>query len=302
VALTPVGPKTGNYTAKPGDFVIVNASGASTITITYPAGAPTGSLVGVKLVTAGNPVTVQAAGSDVFDAQPPGTSQFELRNTGATVIAQYKAAVGTWYIQSVSYTETGIYTAPNATLPGTPDANTLLPADLAYVTWSYDPANLASPFTGTALTSGKIYLVMCPVRSTVSLTGGFTAWITSGGSGLTSAQNYTGIYSAAGTLLAGSADTTASFGSSGELDFFLTGSPAAYTASPPFVWAAFLSNGTTPPSLARTGNQTANWANGNLPTNIPRFGTLSGTYTSLPSSFGSAVPAPAAAEYWVGLY
>lgn len=302
VNLTPTGVKTGNYTAKPGDFVIAAPTGGNQMIVTFPAGAPDRSLVGVKLANITSvsvtTLTVQASGSDVFDVAPAGTTAI-LLTAGATFIAQYKQAAGTWYIQSASYA--GL--APNPVtptlglLPAAPAANSLLPGDMGFATWSYDPAYLNSPLAGTALTSGKVYLVLCPVRATVAFST-FEAWITAAGSGLTANQNFVGVYSYAGTLLSKSADVTAAFGSTGALNQSLN--PNAF-ATPPFVWAAFLSNGTTPPSLVRTVSQAGILATGNPGLVNFRLGTVSGTFTSLPSSFSPSAASTAAAAYFVGL-
>jgi hypothetical protein len=300
VGLTPTPVKYGNYTAKPGDFVIVQTSASNTVTITMPAGAATGSLVGVKLLNTGFPVNVQASGADVFDALPAGTTELTLNTAGATFIAQYRSANTTWYIQSASYAEPSpIYLGQTgiSNIPGTPAANSALPADLGFVTWSYDPASLNSPLPGTALASGVIYLVQCPVRATALLTNVFAAWITSAGSGLTTGQNFAGVYDAGGNRLAASADMTTAFTASGAFTFGLSG----VTVTPPFVWAAFLSNGTTPPSFARTLNQAGLLANGNLASPNGRFATVSGTHTGLPSTFNTNLISNAAAAYFVGL-
>ena len=293
VALTIVGPKTGNYTARPGDFVIVEASSTSAVHITFPAGAPGGSVVGVKLAqAAATSVVVQAAGTDVFDLQP-GASQVILNTTGATFIAQYQATTGTWYTQSTGHE-----------LPFPPPVNNPQPSDLGYVTWSYDPAYLNGTFTGAALPGGNLYLAQCPVRATTSISS-IGMWITAGGSGLTAGENFAGVYgitlsTGTATLLATTADLTSSWGSTGL--FSATFSPATpVTISPPFVWAAFLANGTTKPSLALTGNQTAGWANGRAV--YARFGTVTGPFTSLPSSFdGLGAVTEAAPEYWTALF
>jgi hypothetical protein len=294
VLLTPTAVKTGNYTALPGDYVIVQGQPSTPITITMPSGAATGTLVGVKLLQPGLQVLVQASGPDVFDALSAGTTELQLVTAGTSFVAQYRPATTTWYLQSVSLAEPATNPAfPNiATLPAAPAANSAAAADLGFATWSYDPVCLNSPLTGTALSSGVIYLVQCQVRATVSGQHVY-AWITSAGSGLTSGQNFAGVYSAEGNLLGTSNDVTTAFGSTGaftqSLDTYLT-------ASPPFVWIAFLSNGTTPPSLARTVNQAGILANGQA--GFPRFGTVPGSFTSLPSSFSTGSLNNAAAAYF----
>ena len=300
VGLTPTGVKTGNYTARPGDFVLVNAS-PNAVTVTLPAAPPNGSLVGVSLVGSAHflvatPLTVRASGTDVIDAVPASTTSIGFPVTGSTAILQYQTATGTWYTQSTG-----------GQLPGAPAANSPQAADAGFVSWSYDYATLSGTFNGAALpTGGSLYVVQCPVRATTSVTG-IRIWLTAAGSGLTATKNAAAVYSSGYangsfgliTLICSTADQTTNWAGTGVVDAPFTGQP--FTVNPPFVWAAFWCTGTTGPSLACTGNQTAAWANGKLAQN-PRFGTLSGTFTSLPSSFSVQNIISSAPQYWVGLY
>jgi hypothetical protein len=302
--LTPTAVKKGNYTARPGDFVIADASHGN-LTITMPGGAPDRSMVGARLVNAAPPtgggggssgppdttyVTVQAAGSDTFDTEPPGTTTAVLSVVGNSFIAQYKAAAARWYVQSSGFQ-----------LPGPPALNSPQPADAGYAAWACDPLILGGTFTGTALAAaGNLYLIRCPVRAPAPFSG-IRTWLTAAGTGLTSGQNFAGVYDWTGAKLGGTGDQTSNWGGPGLTDASLT-IAAGTLLTPPYVWAAFLFNGTTGPSLALTGNHSATWANGQLSSNAARFGMVSGPYASLPASFSPASVAATAPQYWAALY
>lgn len=298
LGLSPVGPVTGNWAAKAGQLVLANYSqGPALPVITLPVAPPNGSPVGVKLVT--NPsglVTVQASGTDVIDA--PGTTSVSPTGTGTVFILQYQSATATWYTQSTG-----------GQLPGPPAANATFPADAGFVTWAYDPAVMTGPLAGVALPSGgNVTLVKCPVRATANIST-IEYYIASGapGSGLTSGENFAGVYTSQGALLCATADQTSAWeGVAGvpQAPAF-TGGPVAI--NPPWVWAAFLCNGTTGPSFAATASVSAAWANGHLSSVRGwRFAQLVGSFTSLPSSFaligGTGGCVAAATQYWVGLY
>jgi hypothetical protein len=291
VGLTPVGPKTGSYAPNPGELVLTDYSkGPALPVITLPAAPANGALAGVKLLT--NPsglLTVQASGTDVIDA--PATTQIFPSGTGTVFVLQYKTSTGTWYTQSTG-----------TQLPGPPALNSPQPSDAGLVTWPYDYAALAGPLTGVALPAGGVVtLIRCPVRATAQVST-ILHWVTAAGSGLTSGQNFAGVYASTGTLLGSTADLTSAWGGTGEMTPGIASAPV--TISPPFIWAAFLCNGTTGPSLACTASVSAAWANLHTVSSQYRFGRINaGGNTSLPSSFNPATGiGSSATEYFTGLY
>jgi hypothetical protein len=291
VGLTPVGPKTGSYTARPGDFVLMDCSkGPALPVVTLPAGPANGSLIGVKLLAA--PIgllTVQASGTDVIDAVPAGTTQIFPSGTGTVFVLQYQTATGTWYTQSTG-----------TQLPAPPALNSPQPGDTGLVTWSYDPVVLNGTLTGAALpVGGHVSVVMCPVRATAQVSS-IMYYVTSAGGGLTSSENFAGVYTSSGTLVCTTADLTSAWGSTGLLTSSLGG---FFTINPPFAWAAFLCNGTTGPSLAVTASVSAAWANPHAVNFQYRFAQTAGGHATLPSSFSLVSGfGTAAAQYWAGLY
>ena len=98
--LVPTAVKTGAYTASPGDFVPVDASGGS-VNIILPTTPADKSRVEIKMInTSGNnTVTIHAGGSDVFNKSGGGTSAtLTLLNQALTV--QYTSSGAIWYTQS----------------------------------------------------------------------------------------------------------------------------------------------------------------------------------------------------------
>lgn len=71
----PVGPKTANYTAAAGEFVLWDTTSASLV-MTLPTAPPDQTTVGAKIVVlgAGHTVTINCGGSDVFNKTGGGTS------------------------------------------------------------------------------------------------------------------------------------------------------------------------------------------------------------------------------------
>jgi hypothetical protein len=96
-ALIPTAVKTSNYTAAVGDLVLVDTTSGA-VTITLPAAA-TASSVGVKLVTLGgsNAVTINCAGSDVFNKAGGATSgTLTLLNQGFVLSGK----AGVWVVEA----------------------------------------------------------------------------------------------------------------------------------------------------------------------------------------------------------
>ncbi|WP_460071067.1 hypothetical protein [Streptomyces sp. YKOK-I1] len=151
------------------------------------------------------------------------------------------------------------------------------PADQLLVAWGYDSEHASST---NILASGTVYLhkLWIAAGSTVSNLG----WtITTAGSTLTAGQSLMGLYSAAGTRLAVTADQASSWTSTGFKLPALT-APLSITTSA-YYYVAILSVGTTPPTGASSpGLQTtfnANTTGANLRHAIGATGQ-----TSLPSS------------------
>src|SRR6202050_18044 len=98
--LTPTAVKTSAYTASPGDFVPVDASGGS-VTVTLPAAPPDKSRAEIKLVntSSGNTVTINTSGSDVFN-KTSGSTSGTLSLLNQALMVQYSSSSAIWYVQS----------------------------------------------------------------------------------------------------------------------------------------------------------------------------------------------------------
>jgi hypothetical protein len=92
--------QTTTYTANPGDFVPVDASGGS-VTITLPTTPADKTRIGIKLinVAGSNTVTVAAGGSDVFN-KAGGSTSLTLSLLSQGVLLQYTTSTGIWYVQA----------------------------------------------------------------------------------------------------------------------------------------------------------------------------------------------------------
>jgi hypothetical protein len=129
--------------------------------------------------------------------------------------------------------------------------------DAGIICWNYPPLGL--PNQTVLPTAGVIYLERLPWRKSGPLTKICYAVNTLAAT-LTANQNYVGAYSSAGTLIgataAGDVETaTALTGwlSTGWKESSLSGGPFTVAGSPTgFIWAAFLSNGTTRPAIGKS--------------------------------------------------
>jgi hypothetical protein len=124
-ALAATAVKTANYTAAAGDFVPVDASGGS-ITVTLPSAPADKTRIAVKLiaVSGANTVTIARGGSDLFN-KAGGSTSLSLSLLNQSVLLQYDAGGGLWYVQA-SDTPVGVLDARYRAL-----ATTLVDADVS---------------------------------------------------------------------------------------------------------------------------------------------------------------------------
>jgi len=174
--------------------------------------------------------------------------------------------------------------------------NGFTPADLGLLAWTYDIGVSAS---GSAPASGVVNLIRVNIRQAISVTNVVLA-VTTAGSGLTSGQNFAGLYNSAGTLIGTSADQSASWASSGLKTIALTGGPFALSAGT-FVWVAIVSNGTTPPTLFRTGVLAAAPVNAGFAASTARYATNGTATTALAGSITPGSNVLAGTAYWAAL-
>jgi hypothetical protein len=157
-----------------------------------------------------------------------------------------------------------------------PDPNPL-PSDFGWIAWSSDPGGANG--TG-APNSNVITLIMVFLRQTATISNIVVA-TTTPGSGLTSSENFAGIYDSGGTRRGVTADQSTTWAAAaGAKVMALT---SAYTNAPAGTYyVAILSNGTTPP-VFRLSAASGALPNAGLTGAALRFAT-NGTGTTLPSS------------------
>ena len=160
-------------------------------------------------------------------------------------------------------------------------------------TWTHDPY---PPQNSQIATNGTLYLVRLNVRRDVTVDA--IHWVvTTNGATPTSTQNQVGLYSSAGTRLAVT-NVDASISSSGSKATAITAQ--ALTAGT-FVWAGFLFNAGTAPTLLR-GSTFSTSPSVNLTASAGRAVVAGTGLTALPASITPASNSfTNNATFWAGL-
>lgn len=172
--------------------------------------------------------------------------------------------------------------------------NPVGPLDHDLLSWNY-PVAAASGATGP--TSGTVTMVKFWLRQSATITN-VAVGLGAAGVTLTAGQNFAGLYDSSGNRLGVTADQAANWISAGFKLMPLT-VPAPVAAGAYYV--AFLSNGTTPPTLARGGILTASFANANLTATNGAFTTGPAAQTTLPVSITMASRTLSANPVWAGV-
>lgn len=151
--------------------------------------------------------------------------------------------------------------------------NTWAPADYGLIAYSMPPEvgaiNQVAPGANGRLVSVKLKLRAAALITNIVIN------ITSGGSVLTSGQNWAGIYQG-GNLIGATADQTTNWATAAWLAMPLVGGPFAVTAGDLIV--ALYSNGSTRPTLSIGGASTI--ANGGLVSPNLKYGFANNSYTT----------------------
>lgn len=165
------------------------------------------------------------------------------------------------------------------------------PEDHSLAAWTYDPV-IAS--TGSALTSGTIYLVGLQLRVAATVTSIY--WHNNSAGTVTSGQNFVGLYNSSGTRLGQSsiAGTTVSVATKTE-------AIGTQNLGVGLYWVAFLFNGSTMPQPIRLATYSATALNLGLTAATARYATNATGQTSLPTSITPGNNVNAGLSYWVGL-
>ncbi len=149
------------------------------------------------------------------------------------------------------------------------------PADHGLIAWSTDPSTTT---TASLAVNGTVYLARLNVRVTSTIT---RVWYvqTVGMTTPTAGQNFTGIYNSSGTLLtSASTDSATTAG----LKTISLDTPQSVSAG--FIWAAFVWNASTAPTVMRGGGQNSAANIANLSAANYRWATNGTGQTSLPAS------------------
>jgi hypothetical protein len=168
-------------------------------------------------------------------------------------------------------------------------------SDHGLLTWSGEPAAFGSstaPTPAGTITFAKVFLPSAQTVTNVLL------YAVAGGSVLTSGQCFAALYTAAGSLVAQTADQAASWASAGLKTMALAGGAQPLAAGGYTV--AWWYNGTTSPAWARGGNQAAGFINIGLASPSLRFGTAdTGRTTTAPGTLGAQTASSTA--WWAAL-
>jgi hypothetical protein len=182
---------------------------------------------------------------------------------------------------------------PGQSLGGsTPQATPWLPGDNQLLVANGDPDDAVNT---SLLTAGTVYLTKLTPRSPLLLSNLWFGLATVGVGASTG--SFAGVYSAAGILLATSADIdTQLTGTTGGISIPLS-APQLIASS---VWAAIVANlATTQPTLSR--GQGGSLPNLNLTPATFRFGIAATGQTSLPSSINpAAISGSGGVNLWAG--
>ena len=183
--------------------------------------------------------------------------------------------------------------APSLNLPA-PSGPNLAPQDHNLIGWTYDPVLQTG---STAPSAGVLYLIRIPVYTACSISN-ILVEVVSAGTGLTTGQNWAGLYNASGALLAQTTDQSAAWTTTGLKEMALT-SPRY--ASQGWYYVVIVTNGTTPPSFGRATVQGASAINAGLTPGTARYATNSTGQHTLPASITLSGNTVNWVAYWAAL-
>jgi len=174
-------------------------------------------------------------------------------------------------------------------------ALTFAAVDHGLQAWTFDPASQPAG-TYTLATGGTVYVVA--LKTNPRLITNIIVGVQTAGGTLTASQCFAGLYQN-GALIASTADQSGVWNSTGVKTMPLA-SPVIPLGG--LVYAAFVFNGTTGPTLATGGTPSSNAALNNvgLAATVDRFGSANtGVTTALPATLGTV--SALAQTPWVGL-
>lgn len=274
--------KAANFTAAPG-FVYLIDSTSGAVIVTLPAANVAGQTFAVKWSAGANTVTLQRAGSDTIG--PSATSA--AMGLANEVWEFVSSGSGQWNLVGGNKTLSSL----DARYP---QRSLWQSSDHGLLTWTCDPENVNSQ---TVLsTAGRFEFARLHLPAAQSVTN-VLLYVGTAGSGLTAGQCFAALYTAAGVLVAQTADQASAWASTGTKTAALAGGPYQLPAGDYNVGAWF--NGTTGPALGRSvggGIGNAGFLNVGLATPNLRCGTSNtGLTTTAP---GTMAPQTASTNPW----
>lgn len=133
--------------------------------------------------------------------------------------------------------------------------------------WAYDPLLIAANQSPTA---GLLYMVRINANAG-TVVSNIVCSVGTAGSGLTTEENFAGLYSQSGDLLSQTADQSTNWTSTGLKTMALT---SQVTTTGNYVYAGFLANGTSVPQFGRASSAQGTAAyNANSASGLPGPGS-----------------------------
>lgn len=165
------------------------------------------------------------------------------------------------------------------------------PSASGYLAWTADP--LVAPTSASTGTAKTLYLNALYVAAAATTTKVYFV-ITTGATGVTSGNNWIGLFSSSGTVVASAA-----------IDSVITGTglqtvswSSSALLTPGLYWVGFVANATGMPQLERTSNAFATAANGNVPASAFRTCSNGTNVTALSAVTPSSNSQSATQAYW----
>lgn len=171
-------------------------------------------------------------------------------------------------------------------------ANIILPGNLGYMAWDFDPLHATTVITPSA---GVLHFARVAIHCKTRIRALRLA-VFAPGSGLIQGQCFAGIYDRHGKLLASTCDISGGFSCAGlntlQLERELCLEPGDY-------WIALLLNGETLPQLWCAENNLAMLPLGSC--EVSAFFSIAGSFCRLPECVQLSEAIPATAPFWAAL-
>jgi hypothetical protein len=165
----------------------------------------------------------------------------------------------------------------------------MYPSDCGLIAWTFDPRYIYSENALTSLGTGDVWLTKIIVRQAATVSDIVLAVGNSVTSGLTTGENFAGLYNSSGSLVAVTADQTSNWTTSGNANTSLAMSltvQSGFTLSPlpaGDYWVGLLANGTGGPAVC-LGSANSSMVNFGVTASTATAGFKSGAGTSMPAS------------------